>query len=114
MFMVQAREFTPDSCRRAGCCHFFVWPSKGEESVPLTKQSGMECFKNSCSTLVDNRWSPEIKRLGRVLATAVQRLGKDLPSYTAVHGPGRPQALPTAVPQHCTHAVLMLTRMYPD
>ena len=35
---------------------FFIWQSKGKRSVPLTKQSVIACFKNSCSTTVENPW----------------------------------------------------------
>ena len=36
---------------------FLFWQSKGKEVSALTKQAGTACFKNSCGTPVENRWS---------------------------------------------------------
>ena len=33
----------------------FIWQSRERRSVPLPKQSGIACFKNSCNTPVENR-----------------------------------------------------------
>ena len=47
-------SFTPDSfcCVLAVVIIFFIWQSRERRSVPLSKQSGIACLKNSCSTLV--------------------------------------------------------------
>ena len=51
-------SFTLDSYSCVGCCHWFFFfffdNLRENRSVPLTKQSGISHFKNSCSTLIEN------------------------------------------------------------
>ena len=52
IFTVQGRAFTPDDYCCVGCC--FLFDSLREKrSVPLTKPSGIACFKYSRGTRVD-------------------------------------------------------------
>ena len=46
-------SFTPNHYFCVGCCHFFIWHLREKKSVPLTKQSRITCFNNSCGTLVE-------------------------------------------------------------
>ena len=51
MFVVQDRAFTPDGY----CVDGYLFDTqRGERSVPLTKESGIVCFKNSDGPSVAN------------------------------------------------------------